>query len=60
MRAVAQAPTQWRRDRVVLYVMYLCCKMMIIYLMIPQIFIRTGGPVTVVTHEVGRNPKIES
>jgi hypothetical protein len=28
--------------------------------MIPQIFIRTGDPITVAAHEVGRNPKIES
>jgi hypothetical protein len=27
---------------------------------IPQIFIQTGGPITATTHEVGRNPKIES
>jgi hypothetical protein len=27
--------------------------------MIPQIFIRTGGPITVMTHETGRNLKIE-
>jgi hypothetical protein len=27
---------------------------------IPQIFIQTGGPITAMTHEVGRNPKIES
>jgi hypothetical protein len=26
--------------------------------MIPQIFIRTGGPITTMTHEAGRNPKI--
>jgi hypothetical protein len=28
--------------------------------MIPQIFIRTGGPITTTAHEAGRNPKIES
>jgi hypothetical protein len=27
---------------------------------IPQIFIRTGGPITAMAHEVGRNLKIES
>jgi hypothetical protein len=27
---------------------------------IPQIFIRTGGSITAMTHEAGRNTKIES
>jgi hypothetical protein len=27
---------------------------------IPQIFIRTGGPITATTHEAGCNPKIVS
>jgi hypothetical protein len=26
---------------------------------IPQIFIRTGGPITATAHEAGRNPKID-
>jgi hypothetical protein len=26
----------------------------------PQIFVRTKGPITAMTHEAGRNPKIES
>jgi hypothetical protein len=28
--------------------------------MIPQIFIRTGGLITTTAHEIGRNPKIKS
>jgi hypothetical protein len=26
----------------------------------PQIFVQTRGPITAMTHEAGRNPKIES
>jgi hypothetical protein len=30
-----------------------------IFVTIPQIFIRTGGPITTTAHKVGHNSKIE-